>query len=364
MLIRCCRDVFTAPLRSNERGADHRKQRFSIVTRVPFRGDVFTEPLPSNEVFGVMTQYYRFTGACCLLHQCRGIHRPQTKWFRTEERGQGRGGGFGINKWQCYVGDGAGWQVGGGKQVAKGEWRWICSWYVCQDVGELEGECFRSSSKWAFFRCLFSLLQIPCTYSTERDSVDRSLWGAVKLQTTTDLLPNGLCHQLNIWGFLLWMLISRFRYWLWGGGARFSVVGWGTLLQAKRSRVRFHEIIGFFNWTNPSSRTMVLRSTQPLTEMSNRNLPGSKRRPAHKADNLTAICEPTVYKMWGASTSHNPMGFHGLLQEEFTFFLPYLSLLKVFLDLPTRAPYLYAVHEHYLPSVSIRPFYLSQCHLI
>jgi hypothetical protein len=36
---------------------------------------------------------------------------------------------------------------------------------------------------------------------------------------------------------------------------------------------------------------MSLGSTQPLTEMSARNLPGGKRRPAPKADNLTAICE-------------------------------------------------------------------------
>jgi hypothetical protein len=43
---------------------------------------------------------------------------------------------------------------------------------------------------------------------------------------------------------------------------------------------------------------MVLGSTQALTEMSTRNLPGGKGRPARKADNLTAICEPTVYKMW------------------------------------------------------------------
>jgi hypothetical protein len=39
---------------------------------------------------------------------------------------------------------------------------------------------------------------------------------------------------------------------------------------------------------------MVLRSTQPLTEMSTRNLPGGKGRPTHKADNLIAICEPIV----------------------------------------------------------------------
>jgi hypothetical protein len=35
-------------------------------------------------------------------------------------------------------------------------------------------------------------------------------------------------------------------------------------------------IIGFFNWPNPSSRTMAPGSTQPLTEMSTRNLPAGK----------------------------------------------------------------------------------------
>jgi hypothetical protein len=43
---------------------------------------------------------------------------------------------------------------------------------------------------------------------------------------------------------------------------------------------------------------MALRSTQPLTKMSTRNLPGSKKRPALRADNLTAICKPIVYEMW------------------------------------------------------------------
>jgi hypothetical protein len=36
---------------------------------------------------------------------------------------------------------------------------------------------------------------------------------------------------------------------------------------------------------------MDLGSTQPLTEMSTRNLPEGKGRPARKAENLTAICE-------------------------------------------------------------------------
>jgi hypothetical protein len=58
-------------------------------------------------------------------------------------------------------------------------------------------------------------------------------------------------------------------------GARGSVVGWGTMLQAWRVAVSIpDEVTGFLNWPNPSSRTMALRSTQPLTEMSTRNLPG------------------------------------------------------------------------------------------
>jgi hypothetical protein len=38
--------------------------------------------------------------------------------------------------------------------------------------------------------------------------------------------------------------------------------------------------IFFFSLPNPPSRTMALRSTQPLTEMSTRNILGGKRRPA------------------------------------------------------------------------------------
>jgi hypothetical protein len=54
------------------------------------------------------------------------------------------------------------------------------------------------------------------------------------------------------------------------------------------------EVIGFFNRPNPSSRTMALGSTQPLTEMSTGNLLGGKGRPAREADNLIATCKPIV----------------------------------------------------------------------
>jgi hypothetical protein len=52
--------------------------------------------------------------------------------------------------------------------------------------------------------------------------------------------------------------------------------------------------VDFFNLLNPSSRTMGLGSTQPLTEISTRNISGGNGQPARKADNLTAICEPIV----------------------------------------------------------------------
>jgi hypothetical protein len=74
------------------------------------------------------------------------------------------------------------------------------------------------------------------------------------------------------------------------------------------------DVIGVFSWRIPSSRTVALGSTQRLTEMSTRNLPGG-RRPAgtwgwqlHR--HLWADCLENV----GASTSHNTMGLHGLLQ--------------------------------------------------
>jgi hypothetical protein len=43
---------------------------------------------------------------------------------------------------------------------------------------------------------------------------------------------------------------------------------------------------------------MALEFTEAITEMSTIILPGGKGKPARKADNFLAICEPTVYKMW------------------------------------------------------------------
>jgi hypothetical protein len=52
------------------------------------------------------------------------------------------------------------------------------------------------------------------------------------------------------------------------------------MLQAGRSRDLLPMTWTFFNLPNPSSHTMALGSTQPLTEMSTTNLPGGKELPA------------------------------------------------------------------------------------
>jgi hypothetical protein len=43
---------------------------------------------------------------------------------------------------------------------------------------------------------------------------------------------------------------------------------------------------------------MAPGSSLPLTEMSTRNLTAGKGKPAHKVDNLAAICEPIVWNTW------------------------------------------------------------------
>jgi hypothetical protein len=88
------------------------------------------------------------------------------------------------------------------------------------------------------------------------------------------------------------------------------------MLEGRRFESRMRWI--FFNLPNPSSRIMALGSTQPLTEMSTRNLPGDKKRPARRAGNFAAIYEPIVTQNMGASTTRNPKGLHGLYRDSFT----------------------------------------------
>jgi hypothetical protein len=54
------------------------------------------------------------------------------------------------------------------------------------------------------------------------------------------------------------------------------------------------EVTGFMNGLDPSNLTMDFGSTQPITELSTRELPGGKGRLARKADDFNSICEPIM----------------------------------------------------------------------
>jgi hypothetical protein len=68
----------------------------------------------------------------------------------------------------------------------------------------------------------------------------------------------------------------------------------------------------FFNLANPSSCSMALGSTEPLTEISTRNLGGGKGWPVSKVTSSPPSVSCPEYVE--ASMSHKPMGFHDWLQ--------------------------------------------------
>jgi hypothetical protein len=77
---------------------------------------------------------------------------------------------------------------------------------------------------------------------------------------------------------------------------------------------------------------MALGSTQPLTEMITRYIPGGKGRPARKTDNLTAICEPIVKIMWEPQHLTTLWASTACYRDTFTFLLftfTYLNALLV-----------------------------------
>jgi hypothetical protein len=77
--------------------------------------------------------------------------------------------------------------------------------------------------------------------------------------------------------------------------------------------------VDFFNLPNPFSRTLALGSTQPLTGMSIRNLPGRKKGLAHVAVTTLPPSMSRMSENVGASTSRSPKGLHGLYRGNFTF---------------------------------------------
>jgi hypothetical protein len=88
-------------------------------------------------------------------------------------------------------------------------------------------------------------------------------------------------------------------------GARGGAVGWGTALQVRKSIP--DGVIGIFHWHKPCGRSTALELTQPLTEISTRNISWRYRRPVLTADDVTTFRCRLSWNL-GASATWNPKG--------------------------------------------------------
>jgi hypothetical protein len=79
--------------------------------------------------------------------------------------------------------------------------------------------------------------------------------------------------------------------------ARCSELGWDTMLQAGRSRVRFPKKSLDFSIDIILSAALCSGVDSAANRNEYQESSWRKRGPAHKADNLTAMCEPIVQKM-------------------------------------------------------------------
>jgi hypothetical protein len=91
-----------------------------------------------------------------------------------------------------------------------------------------------------------------------------------------------------------WLTVSRNVTLALARGARGRVVWLRHYATSRKVADSSPDEVDYFNLPNPFSRIITLGSTRPLTEMSTRNLPCGKGRPARKTDNLTAICVPIL----------------------------------------------------------------------
>jgi hypothetical protein len=120
----------------------------------------------------------------------------------------------------------------------------------------------------------------------------------------------------------IYLVFSTFR-------ARGSVVGRGAMLQAGRSRVRFpmRPLDFFFDSFNPFSRTTDLMPTQPLTEMSTRNLLGVKGYRC-VGPTTSPLSQMIFYKIWEPRRLTTIWAFTDCYRGIFTFLpLPCLHLI-------------------------------------
>jgi hypothetical protein len=79
-----------------------------------------------------------------------------------------------------------------------------------------------------------------------------------------------------------------------------------------------------------SAALWPLGSTKPLTDMSTRNILGGEERPARRADNLTSIYEPIVYKVWEPQHLTNLWPSTACYRDTFTLLTYFIFIILSF----------------------------------
>jgi hypothetical protein len=108
---------------------------------------------------------------------------------------------------------------------------------------------------------------------------------------------------------------------------------------------------------------MSLDSTEPLTEMSTKKFPGIEGRSANKTENRHLWANWT--EIIAASTSHNSIGLHGLLQDSFTsiftppFHITFFHLLIPFAlrCLPPSCHHVYCIFPFFITFILSLTFF-------
>jgi AraC-like DNA-binding protein len=90
------------------------------------------------------------------------------------------------------------------------------------------------------------------------------------------------------------------------------------MLQAGRSLVRVLDEVDFFDLRNPSSHTVALRVTQPITEMTTRTFPGGKGGRRVRLTTMP-LSVSRMSENVGASTSHSSKGLHCLYGDSLAY---------------------------------------------
>jgi hypothetical protein len=73
---------------------------------------------------------------------------------------------------------------------------------------------------------------------------------------------------------------------------------------------------------------MALGSTQPVTEMSTKNILGGKGQPARRADNPAVFYEPIIYEMWEPEHLTTLWASTACYRDTLTFFTKGISTRK------------------------------------